>query len=169
MHASGVLLDIGLILTTIFSLFFIIGEHFVFKPYMKKFGGSAEACFSILKKYPQQLNVATVPYYTLGGWRILAETEHNWLYNAGFWTSKADQDELDSLMIKYPVLDLQKVDQLIERYQLDLIFIRPDMLPKGSACLDKFLGKGLQLAYYQDTYILGRPALLELFVDKAGS
>ena len=169
MHASEILLSVGLVLTIIFSLFFIIGEHFVFKPYMKKFGGSAEACFAILKKHPQQLNVATIPYYTLGGWRILAETEHNWLYNAGFWTNKADQDELDSLMVKYPVLDLQKVDQLIERYQLDLIFIRPNMLPHGLACLDKFLGKDLQLAYYQDTYILGRPALLKLFVDKAGS
>lgn len=76
------------------------------------------------------LNVATVPF-SLGGRRIIVETQHNWFYNLP-WIDQKEKQVADSFMYKYPFLNLFKLDKFKKKYNIDYVFINENyMLNNG--------------------------------------
>lgn len=82
-----------------------------------------------LNKHDKKLNIATIPYH-LGGWSITYETNHNWLYHL-VWIDKESKKYLDdNYTLKYPYLDIDKADKIIEEYKLDYIIYDKSALIK---------------------------------------
>lgn len=77
----------------------------------------------------KELNIASIPYH-LGGWRIVESTKHNWLYGV-FFINRDDIKILNSYMKKYPFLDINKADKIIDEYKLDYIFYNKQVLDKN--------------------------------------
>lgn len=75
------------------------------------------------------LKIATIPYH-LGGWRIVESTKHNWLYGV-FFINDNDTKVLNSYIKKYPFLDINKADKIIDEYNLDYIFYNKQALDKN--------------------------------------
>lgn len=73
-----------------------------------------------LNRKKKVLKIATIPY-GLGGWRIANETKHYWL-NHIRWENKKERVFFDSNFIKvYPILNINKVGEIIDRYKLDCV------------------------------------------------
>lgn len=77
----------------------------------------------------KELKIATIPYH-LGGWRIVESTKHNWLYGV-FFIDDNDTKTLNSYTKKYPFLDINKADKIIDEYNLDYIFYNKQALDKN--------------------------------------
>ncbi|MDK2062611.1 hypothetical protein PT520_08775 [Aliarcobacter butzleri] len=77
----------------------------------------------------KELNIATIPYH-LGGWRIVESTKHNWLYGV-FFINGDDIEILNSYIKKYPFLDIDKADKILDEYNLDYIFYNKQALDKN--------------------------------------
>jgi len=84
------------------------------------------------------LKIATIPY-GLGGWRIVNETKHNWL-NHLRWENKKERFFLDSNFMKvYPILDINKVDEIIDRYKLDYVIC-------DKKSINRYFGKNFKIS-----------------------
>ncbi len=83
-----------------------------------------------LNNQEKDLKIATVPYH-LGGWRIVESTKHDWLFYIR-WLDKREKDFFDkNFLHKYPFLDINKADKIIDEYNLDYIFYNKQALDKN--------------------------------------
>lgn len=78
----------------------------------------------------KELRIATIPYH-LGGWKLTYETEHDWLY-ANLWLDKSEKDFFEkNFFYKYPFININKADKIIDEYNLDYIFYNKQALDKN--------------------------------------
>lgn len=83
-----------------------------------------------LDEQKKDLRIATIPYH-LGGWRLTYETEHDWLY-ANLWLNKSEKEFFEkNFFYKYPFLDINKADKIIDEYNLDYIFYNKQALDEN--------------------------------------
>jgi len=83
---------------------------------------------SDLNDIPDKLNIVTIPFTTSGGWRILSDTKHNWLYGLGLWKNEEDIKNFNSYIKRYPVLDLDLAEDISNEYSIDVFIISKDIL-----------------------------------------
>ncbi len=76
----------------------------------------------------KRLNIATISYH-LGGWRIVYDTKHNRLFMGGW--SMENKALLSKYEKKYPFLNINKADKIIDEYNLDYIFYNKQALDKN--------------------------------------
>jgi len=74
-----------------------------------------------LQQTSRILNIATVPLH-LGGWRILYDTEHNWVSPFNSIQGKSE------VFKTYSMLDPNKLDDAARIFNLDMIFINAETL-----------------------------------------
>lgn len=103
-------------------VYFVIDYYLV---YLKssKFGGDINDKFiDYLNNVPQELRFATLPHH-LGCWRIVYETKHHWWGPTLFPISKEDDEKNKKYWLKNPYLDLSKIVEFMDDFQLDCVFI----------------------------------------------
>lgn len=94
-------------------------------------------------------NVATIPIH-LGGWKILADTQHSWV--SAFNSIMGRQDLFNS----YEILAPEKLGQAAEHYRLDLLYVRAGQLTESE--LEVIEGK---LPTFQRKYLGNEIILFE--------
>lgn len=112
----------------IYGLLFYILDFVLLSKKEKNKNDENENFVNWLNSQSKALNIATIPYH-LGGWRIVYDTQHNRLFSGG-WIEK-DKQELSMYEIKYPFLDINKADSIMEVYNLDYIFYNKNALEKN--------------------------------------
>lgn len=78
-----------------------------------------------LNNQKKELKIATIPYH-VGGYGIIYQTKHSWLFNC-YWNNK-EKDILNSYVLKIPFLDITRADEIIRKYDLDYIFYDKNLL-----------------------------------------
>jgi len=153
-----------------FTIFFGIGFIFLellYENKTKKHNNHVEEMiFKKLRKIPGSLNIATIPYHLLGGWRILSDTNKKWLYNAGFWVEKRDEKQFDSFMLKYPVLDLTRLDQIIMEYDLSIVFIKEEVCQISNFPFTKLKNIGMSIVMIADVIIVTDSEHMKFFENE---
>jgi hypothetical protein len=74
-----------------------------------------------LKAEQNRCNVLEIPYGISGGYRIIVETHHNWLYHV-FW-SAAERKTFTEYMTKYPTMDIQQLPKVISEYKIQIVLV----------------------------------------------
>lgn len=115
-----------LLLFIIYGIIFYILDFILLQ---KKTNNVDDELIKWLNSQYKELKIATIPYH-LGGWRIVESTKHNWLYGV-FFINGDDIKILNSYMKKYPFLDINKADKIIDEYNLDYIFYNKQALDKS--------------------------------------
>jgi hypothetical protein len=77
--------------------------------------------FNYLNQQAYPLNIATVPFH-LGGWQLVYETSHNFLYHV-CWVDTKIKERLDELSIRYPYLDIYQLPKIFDEFDIDYMFI----------------------------------------------
>ena len=108
------------------------------------------------------INIATIPFHAAGGWRIIADTHHNWLYDARFFKSREESNRLSSYQIKYPLLNLSMLKEISRYYNLGLFIIQRDVLP-DSFNFQKFLPEGMCWIYFRGYLLIGYKEIIKSF------
>lgn len=111
----------------VYGIIFYALDFFLLK---KKLNNSSNDDILIvwLNNQIKRLNIATIPYH-LGGWRIVYDTKHNRLFMGGW--SMENKAQLSKYEKKYPFLDINKADKIIDEYNLDYIFYNKQALDKN--------------------------------------
>ncbi|MEM5777467.1 MAG: hypothetical protein QXJ06_03385 [Candidatus Aenigmatarchaeota archaeon] len=84
-------------------------------------------------------NVLTVPFHLAGGWRIIYDTPHNWFYFEDY--SNEERKKLKEIILEYPIINLEKFDYFVEKYDIDIVLIEKKKLKekfKGFKIPDNF-------------------------------
>jgi hypothetical protein len=89
---------------------------------------------NLLKAQPGICNVLEVPFGLSGGFRILTETPHTWVYPV-LW-SEEDREAFNQYMSKYPVIDFNQLDEVVSNYKVHLVMIDMSKLnaPERETC-----------------------------------
>lgn len=106
-----------------YGVLFFICEFYLTK---KRKLNDNDEIISWLNKQKRKLKIATIPYH-LGGWKIVYETKHHWLYHLS-WEKNKIQFLENNFLIEYPILDVTKAKRIIEKYDLDYIFFDKKIL-----------------------------------------
>jgi hypothetical protein len=134
---------------------FVVLEQLYSSKQLKKNRLINDSMISVLSKIQETVNVATIPYHLGGGWRIIAETSHNWLYNtAGLYLDKGDRLKAEGFLYKYPVLNISRLDEMVKEYQLSLIFISQEIYLKFKVPEKKLLAMGMGIERFNDIIVV---------------
>lgn len=83
-----------------------------------------------INKIPNAINIASMPISVVGGWRILADTNHNWLYDEmSIWTNRRETKRYNQFLSRVDCLDIRRIKTLIKEYNLDLVIINKYQVP----------------------------------------
>jgi hypothetical protein len=107
-------------------IYYILDFLIVFKKYNNKIIDD-DLLIEWLNKQKGSLNIGTINY-GLGGWRIVSDTNHNRLYGMLYINTK-DRDKLRSFQTKHPFLDIEKVEEIIDYYELDYFILNKKHMP----------------------------------------
>jgi hypothetical protein len=111
----------------VYGLLFYILDFFLLNKKSNNISND-DLLISWLNNQTKELNIATIPYH-LGGWRIVYDTKHNRLFMGGW--SIENKALFSKYEKKYPFLDINKADKIIDEYNLDYIFYNKQALDKN--------------------------------------
>jgi len=123
--ANNISLSITFLLVG-WGIFFQVGDFiYLYLLSDRKKGFIARKEFiDFLKSLPNKKNLLTIPIH-LGGHTILYETSHNWFYPF-FMDTKSK--EFSHIMIRYPIINLEKLDYMADKYGIDYVCVRKEVL-----------------------------------------
>lgn len=111
-----------------YGLIFYIFD-FVLLKIRKHSSSDDELLITWLNEQKNDLKIATIPYH-LGGWKLIYETKHDWLYHL-VWIDLELKRHLDqNYALNYPFLNIDKAEQIMDEYSLDYIFYNKKVLNK---------------------------------------
>jgi hypothetical protein len=111
-----------------YGIFFLILDLIYISKYLSK--QYAPSIIKRLNKFNESLNVMSIPINLSGSWRIIYETKHNLLHPVQ-WNNPNDRERFRSFLLKYETIDLNKIDEIVQEYHLDIIIIYKKLLQRS--------------------------------------
>ena len=117
--------DWMLIVLISYGVLFWFAETFILKRYERtshqrnRVDGTV---ISYLARLEKKHRIAAYPYNAVGGWRILLETDHTFLYPPA-WTDDAHRGAFEEYSDHHPYFNLDRFDRMADEYGLDMLII----------------------------------------------
>ena len=110
-----------------YILLYCIELLFIYETYDKNSFDEDEEIYAYLNNFDNKRNIIANPLYVAGGCNLMLSTNHRVL-NSTIGFSDHHIENMDKILHKYPILNLEHLDFLIEKYNIDTFISSTDYL-----------------------------------------
>ena len=113
-----------------------------------------------LNTLEDSINIATIPFHQAGGWRILAESNHNWMFDVGFLKSADDHALFEQYLYKYPYLDIRRMPSIARDFAIDLFIVCERFYRAEARKNVIILPNDMRVLSFRGNILIGKPTIL---------
>jgi hypothetical protein len=139
------------IIVIVYGISFQLLEFCIFRFIRRKINPvGSERVIKRLQEMDKTLKIATIPYHVGGGWRIVYETKHDWLYPV-VWPED-ERKGFDKYVYKYPIIDPRRIDVIAKEYEIDVFILDKNIF--NNDFFDIRFSKTIKKEFIGDDFLL---------------